>query len=139
MTTLIQMLSARGINLSLRDGRLVVSGSRAAMTAELARQIWISRAGLEMHLSGRLRSSRFLAYHVHAGDVVQTPQGEGEVLQVFEDRVTVRLAGRALFFAPEQISIRRGAMEPFGAIVDAPVSSPNEHEIDGHHTSPSLP
>ncbi len=39
----------------------------------------------------------------HKGQRVRTPEGDGEVLQYFRDRITVRLGERAALFVPSAV------------------------------------
>ncbi len=40
----------------------------------------------------------------HKGQRVRTPEGDGEVLQYFRDRITVRLGERAALFVPGAVT-----------------------------------
>ena len=99
-------LQDRQVQLEASGGSLRVSGSREALTPEVQRAIRAHSKALMMHLTGRLVACKDLYRYVKRGDRVGTPDGEGTVLQVFADRVTVLCDGadRASFFRPEDVS-----------------------------------
>ena len=107
-------LKSRRIRLEYRGGRLRVRGKREAVTPEVLDAIRHHGPRLVREISGatnglRLTGRPDLCFLVTKGDRVQTPLGEGVVLQVFQDRITVHRTGQDCteFFHPSEVLVLR--------------------------------
>ena len=100
-------LQAWRIQLCAESGRLRVRGNRDALTPDVQQAILWHSTALMMQLTGRLVACKELYRYVKRGDRVHTPYGEGEILQVFRDRLTVLCDGRveAVFCRPEEVEL----------------------------------
>ncbi len=112
MTTpadIIRAAAEVGIEIMVEKNRLALTGDVSHLTDDLRAAIRREAHGIHISLTGRVRACPRLSYYVPKGSRVTTAHGEGEVLQVFADRITVLVDGemRARFCNPNKITLHK--------------------------------